>query len=79
METLVCSTYFLRNGSSIQIQDESVHFVDGINSVRVMIEKEATINAIAVYLSQLDAEDLARFVQMFSPNVSESLHQVEAK
>jgi hypothetical protein len=72
MDSYHTTTFFFKNGATVEFGTGSVTFVDGLNLTTVMIANDALLEAMAQYLSKQDANTLARFVHLFSPRVLEA-------
>ena len=72
MDSYHTSTFFFKNGSTVQFGTGSARFQDGINLTTVMIANDALLEAMADYLSKQDAGTLARFAHLFAPAVLEA-------
>ena len=71
MDSYHTTTFFFKNGSTVEFRTGSVTFIDGLNLTTAMIANDALLEAMADYLSKQDADTLARFVHLFSPRVLE--------
>ena len=72
MDSYHTTTFFFKNGSTVEFRTGSVTFVDGLNLTTAMIANDALLEAMADYLSKQDADTLARFAHLFSPAVLEA-------
>jgi hypothetical protein len=72
MDSYHTTTFFFKNGSTVEFGTGSVTFIDGLNLTTAMIANDALLEAMAQYLSKQDAETLARFAHLFSPRVLEA-------
>jgi len=72
MDSYHTTTFFFKNGASVEFRTGSATFIDGLNLTTVMIANDALLEAMAEYLNKQDADTLARFVHLFSPRVLEA-------
>ena len=72
MDSYHTTTFFFKNGTTVEFGTGSATFVDGLNLTTVMVANDALLEAMAQYLSRQDADTLARFVHLFTPAVLEA-------
>ena len=72
MDSYHTTTFFFKNGTTVEFGTGSATFIDGLNLTTVMVANDALLEAMAQYLSKQDADTLARFVHLFSPAVLEA-------
>ena len=72
MDSYHTTTFFFKNGSTVEFGTGSATFIDGLNLTTVMVANDALLEAMAQYLSKQDADTLARFVHLFTPAVLEA-------
>ncbi len=72
MDSYHTTTFFFKNGTTVEFGTGSATFVDGLNLTTVMVANDALLEAMAEYLSKQDADTLARFVHLFTPAVLEA-------
>tara|TARA_Y100000015_G_C2354496_1_gene72230 strand:- start:446 stop:670 length:225 start_codon:yes stop_codon:yes gene_type:complete len=72
MDSYHTTTFFFKNGTTVEFGTGSATFVDGLNLTTVMVANDALLEAMAQYLSKQDADTLARFVHLFTPAVLEA-------
>ena len=72
MDSYHTTTFFFKNGTTVEFGTGSATFVDGLNLTTVMVANDALLEAMAQYLSKQDADTLARFVHLFAPAVLEA-------
>ena len=72
MDSYHTTTFFFKNGSTVEFRTGSVTFIDGLNLTTAMIANDALLEAMANYLSTQDAETLARFAHRCSLRVLEA-------
>jgi predicted double-glycine peptidase len=72
MDSYHTTTFFFKNGTTVEFGTGSATFIDGLNLTTVMVANDALLEAMAQYLSKQDADTLARFVHLFTPAVLEA-------
>lgn len=72
MDSYHTTTFFFKNGTTVEFGTGSATFIDGLNLTTVMVANDALLEAMAEYLSKQDADTLARFVHLFSPRILEA-------
>jgi predicted double-glycine peptidase len=72
MDSYHTTTFFFKNGTTVEFGTGSATFIDGLNLTTVMVANDALLEAMADYLSKQDADTLARFVHLFTPAVLEA-------
>tara|TARA_R100000005_G_C4841216_1_gene112524 strand:- start:190 stop:414 length:225 start_codon:yes stop_codon:yes gene_type:complete len=72
MDSYHTTTFFFKNGTTVEFRTGSATFIDGLNLTTVMVANDVLLEAMAQYLSKQDADTLARFVHLFTPAVLEA-------